>query len=889
MDPHLKCFVDETQFSIEPEWGLPTPNPDAAYKSLAKYAKDILPLENAQVQAMNLATQWTERHFGLYMQNSKVLGYQEAKEHLDMSTSTGAPFNQVFKTKKELFAGDPEIDAWLEKDWETMATDPNWTCLFTNSLKEELRTAEKMADNSIRTFLSGGVDAVVHGTRLFVDMNEKMYASHLKSASAVGMSPYKGNWNILYNKLKVFKKGYALDESQYDSSLRAFLMWNCARMRWNMLRQEDRTPQNLIRIQIYYRNLINTLIICPDGTIVMKKGGNPSGSVNTITDNTLILYTLKAYAWIVNAPKDMCDYTSFEMHVAKCLVGDDNTWSVSDEAHPFYNAYTVIDAWKTLGVTTTTDSMEPRHPAELDFLSAHTIFINGVAVPVYDRTKMMTTLLYAPKEHHTPATTLERTAALLSVGWTDIPFRKFCREVIAWLLDHFDEVLSDEPRWIMAKCQIQTDEKYQKLFLGEYTTLHKQSFSGARVKLIQPEKNAMSSVKPKGRGRKPRSKNQSGKPKTVSVNINTKTGSVTESRGRKNQMRRRRRGPRNGQGRRKQNSTRGTRNINSNRLTCTVSQSEYLGEVNGSVGFVNTQYPINPGISQTFPWLSKQAIQWEKYRFTHLEFFYKKEVSEYAANGQTGKVIMNVDFDASDAPPASKRQMEDSQPSRDCMPSQNMTMPLNTRQMHGLYPELFVRAGPIVVAADIKTYDVGTFNIATQGNATTDVVGELHVRYTVVFSVPVLESTELAPPIRTVSQFNRIRSEAQPIGRNGSEIVAWPDTYADALQFIQSSGGVFTIPTAGNYLVDVTLAGAITGNNDCKWFLTASLNGDDIGTGVEVAADVPLLASGGECILSSAYMIHAPAGSVFQVNAANANTSGAGQPSVYGQVRFVAV
>jgi len=475
MDPQIKSFVDEVGIEIPPEWGLPTPNARAAYKSLSKYGKDIPPHSKSMVEDMNLAWDMTTQHFGLYMKDSRVLSYEEAKSHLDMSTSSGAPFNQYYPTKQELFDNDPDIDPWLIEDWEVMADDRlEWTCLFTNSLKEELRTEEKIAENSIRTFLSGGTDAVVHGTRLFVDQNEKMNASHLQSASAVGMSPLKGKWDRLFRKLNVFRKGYALDESQYDSSLRAYMMWGCARFRWKMLRKEDQTPANKRRILVYYRNLVNTVVICPDGVLVMKKTGNPSGSVNTINDNTLILYTLLAYAWIRTAPSDFQSYGSFEAHTAKALVGDDNTWTVSDVAHEFFNAHSIINEWKIIGITTTTDSMEPRRAAELDFLSAHTVFVEGQAVPVYDRTKLMTSLLYAKREHLTPAVTLERTAALLSIGWTDIPFRHFCYDVIDWIIKKYDSTMKDDPRWILAKCQIKTDDQYLKLSWAATHCCHKE-------------------------------------------------------------------------------------------------------------------------------------------------------------------------------------------------------------------------------------------------------------------------------------------------------------------------------------------------------------------------------------------------------------------------------
>jgi len=478
VDPQVKLFIDQENIEIQPDWNLPKPNQDAAYKSLSKYGKTTPLMTPKMVEDMNLAYLWMTRQFYPYMANARVVSQEEAISRLDMNTSSGCPFNEEFKTKRELFEKDCEIRSWLEEDWERLATDKMWTTIFSSSLKEELRTAEKIAENSIRTFAAGATDATVHGNRLFVDMNEKLYDSHLLSASTVGMSPLKGNWEKLYRKLNVFPNGYALDESQYDSSLRAFLMWGCAKFRYQCLREEDRTPANLARIQTYYRNLVNTMMLTPEGILLMKKLGNPSGSVNTVSDNTLILYWLLAYAWIVTTPEDQsCTYTSFEEHTAKALLGDDNTWTVSDVAHEWYNATSVIDAWKPVGIITTTDSLVSRPADELDFLSAHTVFLGGIAVPLYDRNKLMQSLFYAPKAHMTPETTLQRVTNLLMIGWTDVPFRKFCNELISWLISEYDHVLKDDLRWIVAKSGIKTDDEYYTLFTGRRMRLQPQFLS----------------------------------------------------------------------------------------------------------------------------------------------------------------------------------------------------------------------------------------------------------------------------------------------------------------------------------------------------------------------------------------------------------------------------
>jgi len=812
MDPQLKCFMDEKKIDLLPGWGLPKPNQGAAYKSLAKYGKDILPMTDQDVQDMNQAWYWVERQFGPIMQNSRIISVEEAIDHLDMSTSTGGPFNIHYPTKKEMFEKDPEIVQWLKNDWEVLASDPEWTCICTNSLKEEMRPQEKLDENSIRTFTAMANDSTVHGTRLFVDMNEKMYDSHLTTASAVGLSPLKGSWNRLYHKLKRFSKGFALDESQYDSSLRCYMMWGCAQFRWKMLRQEDQTRANLQRCRTFYRNLVNTLILTPEGLLVFKKTGNPSGSVNTISDNTLILYALMAYAWIKTSRKtEMEGYESFEAETSKALVGDDNTWTVSDRACEFYNATTVIAVWKTLGITTTTDSMEPRIPEDLDFLSAKTVFLDGIAVPLYDRAKMMNSLLYAPKKNITPATTLERTAGMLLIGWTDIPFRKFCREVIDWLMEKYEPVLYDDPRWTLAKCQVQTDATYYALFTGRRVPMRPQSLETVE-RLIKPDKTPMNGVSGPQRGKGKRNPARKRKQRNARRKRNGGPNGPNPS-SNTSQVRMRRK--RNGASRRRAGRSLrdpaliGAGANSTSRLvgrSCTISEDEYIAEVIGGAtgaNFNNTAYPINPGQAGTFPWLAKIAAQWEKYHINSLEFYYKPEVTGFATAGQSGKVIMSIDFDASDSPPATKQQMEDTIPHVDGMPATTVRLPLRGSQLHSLYPTLYVRPGGLPGAADIKTYDAGTLNIATQGlNSNAATLGELRVRYNITLLVPVLESATIAPANNSVTVFSTATAsstEAGPFTNNVSYTMLLA-TQQGSLGAVNTAGSI--VLPAGNYKYD---------------------------------------------------------------------------------------
>jgi len=804
--------MDQEHIVFEESWNLPTPNAEAAYISLAKYAKPFVNMSVSNIGKMNLAYTWMAQHFGVYMGNSDVIDLTEAMAHVDKSTSSGSPFNKEFATKGELFEQDTEISDWLEKDWDRLGEDPNWTTIFTSSLKEELRPIEKIAQNSIRTFTAGAVDVTVHGTRLFVDQNEKMYASHLKTASVIGMSPLKGNWDQLYQKLNVFPNGYALDESQYDSSIREFLMWGCAKFRYECLKPKYQTAQNLRRIQTYYRNLVHTVILSPDGVLVMKKSGQPSGSVNTVSDNTLILYWILAYAWIFTAPEEYCSLAAFEDHTSKALLGDDNTWSVSNVAHQWFNAVNVIDVWKTLGITTTTDSLKPRPVCDLDFLSAHTVFLRGRAVPLYDRNKLMQSLVYAKTAHLTPVITLTRVCCLLQIGWTDIPFREYCKSLIDFLLERYDHILANDKEWIIAKTNIKTDEFYARLILGDLQ-LAPQSYGEPEERFNKPHKaeimnSALRTNQPKRTTRRVRRVRGPKKGKATVKKLNGNGNAVR----RRNRVRR---------GGLRPQATRygalsafgGTSFNGSGRSrSCIVEEDEFIGAItSGTDGppttFAVTSYPLNPGQVSVFPWLSKQAAQWEKYTFEMLEFYYKREVSEFATAGTTGKIIFSGDYDASDPPPSSKQQMEDTVPHVDCMPSENLKIAFNKALMHPSGVSKYVRPAGLPGSADIKTYDAGILNVATQGiAASTTELGELRVRYRVRFEVPILESSATAPRNNSVAVFS---NTPQALTTGNDSVLLLNAELTNGINVVNNAGS-FVFP-AGNYLVDFVAQFVSTG------------------------------------------------------------------------------
>jgi len=183
-----------------------------------------------------------------------------------------------------------------------------------------------------------------------------------------------------------------------------------------------------------------------------------------------------------------------------------------------------------------------------------------------------------------------------------------------------------------------------------------------------------------------------------------------------------------------------TRNMAGSKRNMPVFESEYIAEIIPSAfpAFSLQSFPVNPGQAATFPWLSSIAKNFDKYEFDSLAFVYKREVSEFAANGVTGKVIMWFDPSPTDPAPTTKQQMEDSEPHCDCMPCENMRLVVPREILQRFNDARFVRPGQQPANTDLKTYDIGTLYVACQGTAANTAVGELHVEYQLRLREPVL-------------------------------------------------------------------------------------------------------------------------------------------------------
>lgn len=231
----------------------------------------------------------------------------------------------------------------------------------------------------------------------------------------------------------------------------------------------------------------------------------------------------------------------------------------------------------------------------------------------------------------------------------------------------------------------------------------------------------------------------------------------------------------------------------------TIRHRELVTQVLGQTAFnVQGGYPINPGCSQTFPWLATIARSFEEYEFKGLVFHYIPTSGNTVAgtNPALGSVMLQSTYRASDGLPASKSEMMNEYYGCESVPSETFCHPVECDPKENPFNIKYVRSGNVPAGDSILLYDVGTTFLAASGmqSASPVVLGDLWVTYDVVLRKPVVHSNVTVSNFYSAS-FNSASLSSLFSGGILSSSGNLPATLTanNVLSLLPGSSGVFQI------------------------------------------------------------------------------------------------
>lgn len=168
----------------------------------------------------------------------------------------------------------------------------------------------------------------------------------------------------------------------------------------------------------------------------------------------------------------------------------------------------------------------------------------------------------------------------------------------------------------------------------------------------------------------------------------------------------------------------------------TVLHKEYIQDIPQTNSFTSNPFTINPGLPNTFPWLSQIASAYEEYRIRGCVFTFKSTTTPYNQAQQSlglGTVMMAAQYNVNNPLFQNKRDLENYIGSQSGSPLQSQQFVL---QPTGPLKTLYTRtARPNDPNYDPRMYDFARFEIATTGMTNPSAadrnenIGELWVTY----------------------------------------------------------------------------------------------------------------------------------------------------------------
>lgn len=226
-----------------------------------------------------------------------------------------------------------------------------------------------------------------------------------------------------------------------------------------------------------------------------------------------------------------------------------------------------------------------------------------------------------------------------------------------------------------------------------------------------------------------------------------------------------------------------------------IRRSEYITDVISS-GTANTfkidAYDINPGLENTFQWLSQVASEFDEWVCEGMYFEFRSMSADAlnSTNTALGSVILSCNYNSAQPNFTNKQSMENYEGGVSVRPSESVRYFVECAKAQTVLNELYVRNGDVPSGQDQRFYDLGTFQIATAGMQGTNVnVGELWVSYQMRLRKPKMFST-LGLYHWFYEAIITSASSAAPLG------TAWTATVAAAnnLPSVRTTGVVMTFP-----------------------------------------------------------------------------------------------
>jgi hypothetical protein len=288
--------------------------------------------------------------------------------------------------------------------------------------------------------------------------------------------------------------------------------------------------------------------------------------------------------------------------------------------------------------------------------------------------------------------------------------------------------------------------------------------------------------------------------------------------------------------------------MHQNDQTIIVRHKEYIMEVRSATSFtVLNSLPINPGMSQTFPWLSRLANNYQQYRIRGMVYHYVPTSGSAISgtNNALGSVMLQTSYRSTDTLPGSKVELLNEYWATECVPSETQAHPIECNPAENPFNVQYIRGTEVPTTENQLMYDLGVTHVAVSGQQAAGVVlGDLWVTYEIELKKPIIASNVTTNAFRQSLLFKN----------TGTDFPFGVSTQIGEIG-LATNGYTITLPrgSLGIFYIIARMSGPFTGA--CGWTSSATLTNcsivliDQVNNRFETAATAPASMYYALCVL----------------------------------------
>jgi len=281
------------------------------------------------------------------------------------------------------FVPNDELRSAIENVLSVYESGTRYDHVMKTCMKDEPRDRSKVAKRSIRVFTAAPVDMVIIQKMFFGSFSGIFIANFQMTETVAGLNCYSTQWGQVFHRLNRHPNAFDGDFSKYDKKSAAVALSGAYSVMVNVIR----SVFNISLPQERIFSVIMTEIIYPillmEQDLIGLNGSLSSGVWLTLILNNILNSLLIRMAWLgisedkfvlVGSPSDAslaASLVDFERNVEFTALGDDNLYTVSDQAVEFFNFQSIQAYFNQVGYqyTNASKTVDPRGSTNISEVS----------------------------------------------------------------------------------------------------------------------------------------------------------------------------------------------------------------------------------------------------------------------------------------------------------------------------------------------------------------------------------------------------------------------------------------------------------------------------------------------------------------------------------------